>query len=138
MKCLRVCGSAAAPAAQTVVPPPPSVPTLPDPDSAPLPPVVTTLPPPAMLPPTGTPPVVIPVRPMTVNEFVAAFKPLPGKYEVLLIHPKTGVPVKVHFALPPGCIRTVRVTAHKIAFVYAGRCDVVIRFLHSGKVWVRG
>lgn len=94
---------------------------------------------PELLPPTVMPPpVIMPARPLTVNEFVSAFKPLPGKYEVMLIHPKTGCPVKVCFTLPPGCLRTVRVNAHKIAFVYKCQCDVVIRFLHSGNVWVRG
>lgn len=75
-----------------------------------------TLPPPQIVP--GPPPPVVPMRPMTVSEFVATFKPLPGKYEVMLIHPKTGCPVKVCFALPPGCIRNVRCTGHKIVFDY--------------------
>jgi len=102
----------------------------------PLPPS-DTLPPPQTLPELSPPPIV-PIRPMTVSEFVATFKPLPGKYEVMLIHPKTGCPVKVCFALPPGCIRNVRCTGHKIVFDYKCQCDVVIRFLHNGKVWVRG
>jgi hypothetical protein len=63
---------------------------------------------------------------------------MPGTYEVLLIHPKTCCPVKVCFTLPPGCIRKVRVNAHKIEFVYKCQRDVVIRFLYNGKVWVRG
>jgi hypothetical protein len=104
-----------------IAPPPPSG-TLPLPQPMPEPP----------------PPVVVPVRPLTVNEFAASFKPLPGTYEVLLIHPKTGCPVKVCFTLPPGCIRKVRVNGHKIEFVYKCQRDVVIRFLHNGKVWVRG
>ena len=107
-----------------IVQPAPSVPVVPD---APLPPQVVPAPPPA----------IVPVRPLTVNEFAASFQPLPGRYEVLLIHPKTGCPVKVCFTLKPGCIRKVRATSHKIEFVYAGKCDVVIRFLHGGKVWVR-
>lgn len=96
-----------------------------------------TLPPPQVVPGLP-PPVVLPLQPMTVSEFVAWFKPLPGKYEVMLIHPKTGCPVKVCFTLPPGCIRKVRCTRHKIVFDYKCQCNVVIRFLHSGKVWVRG
>jgi hypothetical protein len=103
---------------------------------APLPPN-ETLPAPQAIP-ALPPPAVLPIRPMTVSEFVATFKPLPGKYEVMLIHPKTGCPVKVCFALPPGCIRNVRCTGHKIVFDYKCQCDVVIRFLHNGKVWVRG
>lgn len=102
-------------------PPPPSE-VLPPPQSIPVPP----------------PPAVIPVRPLTVSEFVASFRPLPGTYEALLIHPKTGCPVKVCFTLPPGCIRRVRVNGHKIEFVYKCQRDVVIRFLHNGRVWIRG
>jgi hypothetical protein len=101
------------------------------------------LPPPQPVPflptvPTMPAPAIVPVVPMTVADFVASFKPLPGKYEVLLIHPKTGCPVKVCFTLPPGCLRTVRSNTHKIVFVYKCQHDVVIRFLHSGNVWVRG
>jgi hypothetical protein len=111
----------------------PSVPALPD-TPLPLPQAVPELPPPTIAPPLN----VLPVRPMTVSEFVAVFKPLPGKYEVLLIHPKTGCPVKVCFTLPPGCLRNVRCTGHRIVFDYKCQCNVVIWFLHSGKVWVRG
>ncbi len=103
------------------------------------PPPNETLPLPQTVPELSPPPVVpMPIRPMTVSEFVATFKPLPGKYEVMLIHPKTGCPVRVCFALPPGCIRNVRCTGHKIVFDYKCQCNVVIRFLHNGKVWVRG
>ncbi len=104
---------------------------------APLPPN-ETLPAPQTIPAPPPPPTVVPLGPMSVSEFVATFKPLPGKYEVMLIHPKTGCPVKVCFALPPGCIRNVRCTGHRIVFDYKCQCDVVIRFLHNGKVWVRG
>ena len=104
---------------------PPSLPGLP---------AVPDLPPPAIVPP----PIVVPLRPLTVNEFVASFRPLPGRYEVLLVHPKTGCPVKVCFTLPPGCPRKVRVNGHKIVFDYKCQHDVVIRFLHGGGVWVRG
>jgi hypothetical protein len=95
------------------------------------------LPPPQPVPVLPAP-AIVPVQPMTVADFVASFKPLPGNYEVLLIHPKTGCPVKVCFTLPPGCLRGVRANGHKIVFVYKCQHDVVIRFLHSGKVWVRG
>jgi hypothetical protein len=100
----------------------------------PLPSAPADLPPPAVV----APPVAIPVRPLTLGEFAASFKPLPGKYEVLLVHPKTGCPVKVCFTLPPGCVRCVRANGHKIVFDYKCQHDVVIRFLHGGKVWVRG
>ncbi|HEY7315821.1 MAG TPA: hypothetical protein VH643_41210 [Gemmataceae bacterium] len=95
------------------------------------------LPPPQVLP-SPPPPAVIPVQPLTLSQFAASFQPLPGKYEVLLVHPKTGCPVKVCFTLPPGCLRGMRVTGHKIVFDYKCQHDVVIRFLHFGKVWVRG
>ena len=111
----------------------PSLPGAPG-NPPPVPQFVPDLPPPSVVPP----PLAVPVRPLTVNEFVSSFKPLPGRYEVLLLHPKTGCPVKVCFALPPGCIRRVKVNGHRIEFVYKGQRDVVIRFLHSGKVWVRG
>ena len=101
------------------------------------PPPGVTLPPPQPVP-ALPPATVVPVRPLTVNEFAASFKPLPGSYEVLLLHPKTCCPVKVCLTLPPGCIRKVRVNGHKIEFVYKCQRDVVIRFLHNGKVWVRG
>ncbi len=108
--------------------PPPGAP------NGPLPPqAVPVLPPQTLAPPTA-----IPVRPLTVDEFVASFKPLPGKYEVLLLHPKTCCPVKVCFTLPPGCIRGVRYNGHRIVFDYKCQRDVVIRFLHGGKVWVHG
>lgn len=97
-----------------------------------------TLPAPQAIPALPPAPAVLPIQPMTVSDFVATFKPLPGKYEVLLIHPKTGCPVKVCFVLPPGCLRNVRCTGHRIVFDYKCQCDVVIRFLHNGKVWVRG
>jgi hypothetical protein len=123
LSCLVVLTMASLSPAQ-VVPGPPTVP----------------LPPPQPLPalPALPAPAIIPVQPMSVGDFVASFKPLPGNYEVLLIHPKTCCPAKVCFTLPPGCLRCVRANGHKIVFVYKCQHDVVIRFLHSGKVWVRG
>jgi len=103
---------------------------------APVPPD-NPLPVPQVLP-SPPPPAVLPVRPLTVEEFAASFKPLPGKYEVLLVHPKTCCPVKVCFTLPPGCLRQMRVSKHKIVFDYKCQHDVVIRFLPFGKVWVHG
>ena len=87
--------------------------------------------------PTLPPPAVLPVRPMTLSEFASAVKPVPGRYEVVLQHPKTRCPVKVCFNLPPGCIRKVRVNSRRIEFVYARQRDVVIRFLRNGTVLVR-
>jgi hypothetical protein len=90
------------------------------------------LPPPTPLPPPPPPAV---VKPMTVEQFVECFKPQPGKYEVILVHPKSCQPVKVCFELPPGCPRKVRHTKHVLEFDY-GRDSVRIRFLHNGDVKV--
>jgi hypothetical protein len=84
-------------------------------------------------PPTPLPPAV--VKPMTVAQFAEAFQPKPGKYEVVLVHPKSGCPVKVCFELPPGCPRKVRWTKHVLEFDY-GRDSVRIRFYHNGDVKV--
>jgi hypothetical protein len=75
------------------------------------------------------------VKPFTVEQFAEAFKPQPGKYEVVLIHPKSGCPVKVCFELPAGCPRKVRWTKHVLEFDY-GRDSVRIRFYHDGDVKV--
>jgi hypothetical protein len=75
------------------------------------------------------------VKAMTVEQFAESFKPQGGKYEVLLIHPKSGCPVKVCFALPPGCPTKVRWTKHVLEFDY-GRESVRIRFYHNGDVKV--
>lgn len=111
----------------------PSLPSSPE-GPLPAPQALPDVPPPSIAPP----PAVVPLRPMTVQEFAATFKPLPGNYEVLLIHPKTCCPVKVCFTLPPGCLRKVRVTKHKIVFDYKCQRNVVIRFICCGKVRVRG
>ena len=86
------------------------------------------LPPPTPLPPPA-------VKALTIEQFVEGFKPQPGKYEVLLVHPKSCQPVKVCFELPAGCPRKVRYTKHVLEFDY-GRDSVRIRFLHNGDVKV--
>lgn len=80
-------------------------------------------------------PVPIVVKPMTVDQFAASFQPKPGKYEVVLIHPKSCQPVKVCFELPAGCPTKVRWTRHVLEFDYP-RCSVRIRFYHDGDVKV--
>src|SRR5436309_14513581 len=68
---------------------------------------------PAVLPPDGVPlevappaePVPLPggpSRPPTIQEFVAGFKPSPGKQQIEVVHPFTNAPVKVSFTLPEG------------------------------------
>jgi hypothetical protein len=95
-------------------------------------------PPPVVLPsPTPLPvqEVVIPSRPMTHYEFARAFVPLPGTYEVVLLHSRCCEPVRVCFTLPPGCV-CVRAERHALVFDY-GRREVVVRFALCGKVRVR-
>ena len=75
------------------------------------------------------------LKAMTVQQFAESFKPQPGKFEVVLVHPKSGCPVKVCFELPPGCPRKVRWTKHVLEFDY-GRVSVRIRFYHNGDVRV--
>jgi hypothetical protein len=116
------------------------------------PPVVVT--PPPMPPPTGLPPgtavippgdvgpapvppavIVTPAPPLTHQEFARIFKPLPGKYEVVLIHPGSKRPVNVCFTLPDGCPR-VRVHHRELVFDYGRHHEVCIRFALGGRVRV--
>jgi hypothetical protein len=85
-------------------------------------PVQTTIPPPQ-------------ARPLTPAEFAASFKPGPGNYEVVLLHPRSGQPVQVNFTLPPGQLRRIRVSRLHLVFDY-GRQEVTIRFLLGGRVRV--
>jgi len=82
------------------------------------------------------PPLPAGVSPPTAAEFAAGFKPLPGAYEVVLLHPFTGQPVKVCFTLPytKGCYR-VRVRPRYIEFDAPDRA-VEILFLRNGRVEV--
>lgn len=76
---------------------------------------------------------------MTVDEFARSFQPLPGTYEVTLLHPKTCCPVTVCFTIPPcHCVKKVKASKHSIRIEIEHRRDVVINFRHSGKVDVRG
>jgi hypothetical protein len=108
-----------------VPPPPVPVPTPPGP------------PPGSVVPlPPGPPPVVLtPAPPMTHQEFARIFKPLPGKYEVVLIHPGSHRPVPVCFTLPEGCPR-VKVHRRELVFDYGRRHQVAIRFAVHGRVRV--
>lgn len=81
-------------------------------------------------------PVVVPAPPPTLAQFAAAFTPLPGRYEVVLLHPATGQPVTVAFSLPPGTPRKVRLHRYRLAFDY-GRHDVALVFRRDGSVRVR-
>ncbi|HEV3237200.1 MAG TPA: hypothetical protein VGZ25_09445, partial [Gemmataceae bacterium] len=72
------------------------------------------------------------VRPMTLAEFAEAFKPAPGTYEVVLLHPDTCCPVKVCFTLPCGCPKKVKLHKRTLTFVYDGCEKVRIRMALCG------
>jgi hypothetical protein len=96
-----------------------------------------SVPPPVPEPDVLPVPGVVPAAAVpTLAQFAAAFKPLPGRYEVTLLHPATGQPVTVNFTLPPGAPRKVRVHRYRLAFDY-GRHDVVLVFRRDGSVRVR-
>jgi len=95
----------------------------------PLPPAIPAA---EQLPPPVT---VVPiVKPITHQVFADCFKPAPGDYEIVFIHPGSCCPVKVCFTLPCGCPK-VRVHKRELVFDY-GREEVVIRFQLFGKVKV--
>jgi hypothetical protein len=75
-------------------------------------------------------------RVMTHREFADTFKPVPGTYDVVLLHPVTHKPVQVTFTLPPGTARAVRTFPRQINFDYGSRRDVTIRFMGDGRVRV--
>ena len=75
-------------------------------------------------------------RMITHREFAETFKPAPGTYDVVILHPVTHKPVQVTFTLPPGAARNVRSFLRQINFDYGGRRDVTIRFLGDGRVRV--
>ena len=87
-----------------------------------------------MVPQAPPPSIVLPVKPLTHQEFAKIFQPLPGNYQVVLIHPGSRQPVQVSFTLPPGNPR-VRVHHRDLVFDY-GRHEVEIRFALHGKVRV--
>jgi hypothetical protein len=74
------------------------------------------------------------VRPPTLEEFAASFRPAPGNYEVTILHSRNGCPVTVCFTLPPGCPK-VCVSKHQLDFQYPCE-DVRIRCQIFGKVKV--
>ncbi len=82
------------------------------------------------------PPAEVPVatRVLTHKEFGQVFKPAPGNYEVVLLHPDTCCPVRICFTLPCGCPR-VRIERHELEFDY-GKVEVELRFRRNGTVRV--
>ena len=109
----------AAPVAEELPVPPSSA--LPAPPAAP-----TLVPPPASVP-------AVPVRYLTHREFAATFQPLPGNYEVMMIHPFTRRPVKVCFSLPPGRICEVDADRSELRFDY-GKWELEVHFKRDGRV----
>jgi hypothetical protein len=91
------------------------------------------LPPPRVI--GEVPPTPAVVRVPTLDQFAASFKPAPGKYEVTVVHPVTGDPVKFAFTLPEGNLKAVHVRPREIDFEYA-RTEISIRFIRNGSVRV--
>lgn len=83
-----------------------------------------SLPPPTPMPTTLAP---VPIRPISLGEFAAGFKPAAGNYDVVFVHPVKCCPVKVSFCLPPGCPQ-VRVTKRVLEFDYGHHHYVRITF----------
>jgi hypothetical protein len=113
----------------------PAAPELPPPRRVPVQPPATPAPAPPVEPPATPPPAPAVVVP-TLAQFASTFTPQPGRYEVVLLHPATGQPVKVAFTLPPGTPRRVRLFRYRLAFD-CGRHDVVLVFQRNGGVRVR-
>jgi hypothetical protein len=89
-------------------------------------------------PEPAAPQILLPAPPPGIApaDFVHAFRPAPGNYEVVFLHPRTCCPVKACFCLPCGCPKVI-CRKHAIVFDY-GDCRVVIRFsLIGSDVWVR-
>src|SRR5262245_46209654 len=87
--------------------------------------------PPVMPPPrpVETPAVASCPLPISLCDFCRSFKPGPGQYEVLFIHPVKCCPVWVCFTLPPGC-GTPKVCCDKRNLVFDYGCNgaVVVHF----------
>jgi hypothetical protein len=120
--------SPAAPAPATTAPASPAVRVAPVPYESHSP----TLLPSAPLPIDGAPQ---PAYIMTHVEFARGFRPVAGNYEVVLLHPCTGRPVKVCFSLPHGCPEEIHVERDEIEFEYDD-VEVEIEFKRDGRVRV--
>jgi len=80
----------------------------------------------------------LPVQPQvpTVEEFFGRFKPCPGNYEVVVLHPHKKVPVRVCFTLPDCQLQRYEVNRRTVEFDY-GKIEVRIIFRLFGKVDVK-
>jgi len=105
-------------------PPPETIFPVPAPGTAIAPP-----PPPTFLPPK---------RPPTLDEFLCTFVPLPGTYEVTIIHPVTKKPVCFAFQLPNCPLKKVHRCMNRVTFEYCNKSSVTLIFrIISGRVDVR-
>jgi hypothetical protein len=77
----------------------------------------------------------VPVRYPTHAEFAKSFQPLPGNYEVVLLHPYTCQPVKLCFTLPNCRLKKVRVERGELEYDY-GDVEVELRFKRDGRARV--
>lgn len=99
------------------------------------------LPPPKPLEPApvdpsaARPAPVLVVHPISHGDFARMFKPAPGNYEVVFIHPVKGCPVRVCFSLPPGnpCVICSR---RELVFDYGCRTVRIHFKLLCGRVAV--
>lgn len=75
-----------------------------------------------------------PTPALTLPQFAAVFRPVPGLHKVVIIHPRTGQPVPVCFRLPHGCPE-VNLGRRHIEFEYDDiDVEVEIRFRFRGTV----
>ena len=100
------------------------------------------VPPPKPVEPAPIVPKAAPVyecpRPICISDFCRSFKPAPGTYDVLFIHPVKGCPIWVCFTLPANC-GTPRICCsnREIVFDYGCKGAVIVRFkLLCGRVAV--
>jgi hypothetical protein len=125
VKAPRAAMAAPAPAELIPVEPPPGVPLEVAPPARPVPQPTERVDPAPSL------------RPPTVAEFARMFKPVPGNYEVVLLHPYSCKPVTVCFCLPEGCPRVEINGCLRtcLEFDY-GKHEIEIWFYRDGRVKV--
>ncbi len=81
-----------------------------------------------------------PPRPQTnvpsLTEFASNFQPLPGQYQVMVLHPASGQPVTLAFSLPPSRDGyKTRITPRYLEFDSTDH-TVGFRFARDGQVHV--
>jgi hypothetical protein len=130
--CLTTEVAAQAPPPETMLPAPaPPANTLPYPPPGPAPyPPGNALP----YPPPGPG---IPIRPPTLDHFLATFVPCPGFHEVTIIHPVSKKPVCFAFRLPDCPLKKVHHCCNRVTYDY-GKTKVTLIFrILCSKVDVR-